>query len=222
MDPRFFPLWERVKPYTMTGIERGYALFTAVCHILTRQIPGVFVECGVWKGGSALLMALTQLAIIKEREDLRQIHLFDTFEGMPKPGEEDRILHSGEKVLDRWEKRNFDHWAVGKEEVASLLYGSGFPRELITLVPGKVEDTLPSYCFSGGLSLIRLDTDWYASTLTEMRELYPRLVKGGIVIIDDYGHFAGARKAVDEYMASLSRPPYLNRVDYTGRVGVKE
>jgi hypothetical protein len=206
----------------MTGIERGYALYTAVRHILTRQISGCFVECGVWKGGSALLMALSQLALTDDPRRLQHIYLFDTFEGMPKPGEEDRILHSGEQVLGRWERRDFDQWAVAEKEVAELLYSSGYPKELISLVPGKVEDTLPDYPFPGNFSLIRLDTDWYASTLIEMKELYPRLNRGGIIIIDDYGHFAGARQAVDEYLASLSRPPYLNRVDYTGRVGVKE
>lgn len=221
MDPRFFPLWEQVEPYTMTSIERGYALFTAVALILRRKLPGIFVECGVWKGGSALLMALSQMALADNPGEYRPLFLFDTFQGMPRPGEEDRILHSGEPVLQRWENRDFDSWAVGQEDVAQLLTSSGYPEELVTLVPGKVEDTLPGYPFPGVLALLRLDTDWYASTLKELQELYPRLVSGGILIVDDYGHFAGARQAVDEYFDQLSAPPYLSRVDYTGRVGVK-
>jgi hypothetical protein len=72
----------------------------------------------------------------------------------------------------------------------------------------------------GDLALLRLDTDWYESTRHELEHLYPRLRPGGVLIVDDYGHFEGARRAVDEYFAA-HEPLLLNRIDYTGRVAVK-
>lgn len=221
MEPAFLELWKRVEPFTMTGAERGYALYSSVLHLERCGTAGAFVECGVWKGGSALLMALTLMSI---GAPAREIVLFDTFEGMPEPGEEDRIAWSGESVRGRWERNDFAHWAVGEQQVARLLADSGYPMEKVRLVRGKVEETLPEAASPygpEGIALLRLDTDWYESTRAELEHLFPRLAAGGILIVDDYGHFTGARKAVDDYFKALEKPPFLVRVDYTGRVAVR-
>ncbi len=71
------------------------------------------------------------------------------------------------------------------------------------------------------ISILRLDTDWYESTKHELNNLFPRLVSGGILIIDDYGHFQGSKKAVDEYFEENKISSFLFRIDYTGRLFVK-
>jgi len=219
MEEGFFALWRRVEPFTMTSLERGYALYRSVLHLLNRKLPGSFIECGVWKGGSALLMALTILA---EGATPRDIYLFDTFRGMPEPGEEDKIAWSGESVKGRWKRQDFADWAVGRKEVAERILSTGYPPHRLHLVEGDVEETLlPFSRETGPVALLRLDTDWYASTRVELEVLYPRLQRGGVLIIDDYGHFTGARKAVDDYFGEREDVPLLSRVDYTGRVGVK-
>jgi len=83
-----------------------------------------------------------------------------------------------------------------------------------------VERTVPDAA-PENIALLRLDTDWYSSTKHELIHLYPRIVRNGVLVIDDYGHFKGARDAVDEYMRNDKVPILLNRVDYSGRVGIK-
>jgi hypothetical protein len=114
-----------------------------------------------------------------------------------------------------------DQWAgVPAAEVRAALLGTGYPADRIHLVEGKVEDTLPEHA-PERLALLRLDTDWYESTRHELQHLYPRLSPHGVLIIDDYGHWEGARKAVDEYFAASREPVFLHRVDYTARLVVK-
>ena len=90
----------------------------------------------------------------------------------------------------------------------------------IIYIKGKVEETIPEI-IPGKISLLRLDTDWYESTLHNLNHLFPLLSKGGILILDDYGHWQGARKAVDEYLEKNNVKILLNRIDYTGRIAVK-
>ncbi len=221
MEKEFLIIWNDVKPYTMTSIERGYSLFKAVEYIIKNKIPGDFIECGVWKGGSCMLMARA-LELFGDTD--RTIYLYDTYEGMPKPGKEDVISWNGRSVMEKWEedksgeKDNFGSWAVGLEEVKENIYKTLYPRENFVFIPGDVEKTLGKDT-PGNIALLRLDTDWYASTVKELQVLYPLIVKRGVLIIDDYGHFDGARKAVDEYFKDQTI--LLNRIDYTGRVGIK-
>ena len=97
---------------------------------------------------------------------------------------------------------------------------SEYPFSLFRFIQGKVEDTLKTN-IPEKIALLRLDTDWYESTRMEMETLFPKLVKGGVLVIDDYGHWQGARKAIDEYLASHNIRILLNRIDYTGRIAVK-
>jgi O-methyltransferase len=98
--------------------------------------------------------------------------------------------------------------------------GVGYPEEQIHFVEGPVEETVPGSA-PAELALLRLDTDWYESTKHELEHLYPRLARGGVLILDDYGYWQGARRAVDEYLAGLDSPLLLNRIDHTARIALK-
>jgi hypothetical protein len=219
---------DRVRPYTLTSAERLVALLDATAYIVRRGVPGVLVECGVWRGGSVLAMIDT---LQRLGETNREIFLYDTFEGMTRPSELDSSRFEPEESAlatwsrDRSEGRRPWDWAFrseifGFEQVRDLLYSTGYPRDLIHFIVGPVEETLPDQAPSE-IALLRLDTDWYESTRHELVHLYPRLAHGGALIIDDYGHWEGARRAVDEYFASEAPPVLLSRIDYTGRMGVK-
>ena len=210
----------------MTGAARLQALIDAVRYCVSRGVPGAFVECGVWRGGSVLaaIHALQALG----RSD-RDIYLYDTFEGMTAPTEHD-ISSLEPPALTTWteaEERNERPWAelfdpglFSEDTVRATVLSTGYPEKRIHFVRGPVEETLPARA-PGQLALLRLDTDWYESTRHELECLYPRLSDGGVLIIDDYGHWEGARRAVDEYFGHRAEPVLLNRIDYTGRVGIK-
>jgi hypothetical protein len=102
--------------------------------------------------------------------------------------------------------------------VRDAVASTSYDMSLVTMVRGKVEDTIPGDV-PPSIAILRLDTDWYESTIHELEHLYPRLSPGGVLIIDDYGYYTGARQAVDEYFADT--PVYLARLDYTGRVAIK-
>lgn len=210
----------RVEPCTMTSLERRASLIGAVDHVVRHRLPGDIVECGVWRGGSMMAIAL---ALMARGDTSRHLYLYDTFEGMSEPTEHDRAL-SGELAQAQLERTERDHplWAVASlEDVQANLASTGYPADQIHCVRGKVEDTIPGVLPAGRIALLRLDTDWYESTLHELHHLYPRLVRHGLLIIDDYGHWQGARRAVDEYFAQSAEPVFLHRVDYTARLVVK-
>jgi hypothetical protein len=217
---------ERAVPYSMTGSARMLALVDAVRYCFARAIPGAFVECGVWRGGSALAMILTL-------QDLgvadRDIYLYDTFDGMTAPTARDVSDLEGSaleawRLADRDGRRAWDQFfgadVFNEEAVRALLATTGYPADRLRFVRGSVEETLPANA-PDELALLRLDTDWYESTHHELIHLFPRLQRGGVLIIDDYGHWRGARQAVDEYFASEHPSVLLSRVDYTCRVAVK-
>ena len=202
-----------VEPYTMTSTERIHALIHAVRHIVRNGIAGDMVECGVWKGGSVMAMALTLLQL-GERE--RSLYLFDTFSGMTPPSDVD-VDYEGQQahvILDAV------RCEASQQEVEKAVFSTGYDREKIHFVPGRVEETIPDHA-PASIALLRLDTDWYESTQHELLHLFPRLARGGVIIIDDYGHWRGARQAVDEYIAQHQVPLLLHRIDYTGRIAVK-
>jgi len=106
------------------------------------------------------------------------------------------------------------------DEVKKNVYGTGYPQDKIHFVKGKVEDTIPG-TMPNQIALLRLDTDWYQSTMHELTHLFPLLQAKGVLIIDDYGHWQGAGKAVDEYFADKQISILLNRIDYSGRIAIK-
>ena len=216
---------KRVRRHTMTTPRRIAALCDGVEHVVRAEVPGAIVECGVWKGGSMMAAALTLLRLGAAD---RELYLFDTFQGMPPPTREDVFsAYDGYSPMRHWRRRadrgdaRESAWHfVSAGEVRAALLSTGYPAGRVHLVEGRVEDTLPARA-PDSIALLRLDTDWYESTRHELEQLYPRLSPGGVLILDDYGHYEGARRAVDEYFDAHGGRPLLTRVDYTGRVGVK-
>jgi O-methyltransferase len=221
-EPDFVPIMEQARPYTMTSVERMFAMYQAVRYIEEAKIEGAIVECGVWRGGS-IMIAISTLKSLGSSN--REIFLYDTFEGLPKP---DPILD-----VDIWDNKGHDGWileARGAEasnwayaslnDVRSNVLGLGYGDHLIHFIKGMVERTIPERS-PKKIALLRLDTDWHASTKHVLEHLFPILVPGGVLIMDDYGHFTGARKAADDYFNETGIRMLLNRIDYSGRIGVK-
>lgn len=206
----------------MTSKNRAFALFEAVNYILDNRIPGMFVECGVWRGGSAMVIAAT-LALRKV--DNRRIFLYDTFDGMTEPSESDYDLH-GNQAIDLLEAGGDDSLVKARCDIASVranMISTGFPRERINYVQGDVRNTLKDRR-PEPIALLRLDTDFEDSTSAELHYLYPTVSNGGVIIIDDYGHWHGAKKAVDIFLdreRNSGRNHFLVPLDYTGRLFVK-
>lgn len=223
MEKDFLDLYEQCRPYTMTSIERMYSLYKSVEYICSHNIPGDFVECGVWKGGSSMMMAL---AAQKWNQTHRQLYLYDTYEGMSEPTENDVEAlegQSAQKLLDETQDQKEDHimWCYsGLDEVKKNLASTGYPADKIHYVQGKVEDTIPA-TLPEKICILRLDTDWYESTYHELTHLYPLLSSKGALIIDDYGHWVGAKKAVDQYFQEQQTPYFLHRIDYSGRMLIR-
>lgn len=239
-SPDDIALCAAVGPYTMTGPERIVALADAVRYVTQNDVPGCVVECGVWRGGSMMVVAKTLLAAGAAD---RELYLFDTFEGMPPPTPADRDAHGtlAAEVLART-RRTADHaprsddfskwalspanatfnmWCIADEaDVTANLRATGYPMDRVHLVRGRVEETIPARA-PDTICLLRLDTDWYESTRHELEHLYDRLVPGGVLMIDDYGHWQGARQAVDEFLARVRPVPLLHRIDFTGRCAIK-
>ena len=214
-------IWEAVSPFTMTSPERIAAVIQAVRYIHDNNIPGDLVECGVWRGGSAMAMAMTLKSIGATD---RKIYLFDTFEGMTEPTDED-VSHHGRSAEQEFQasggRGEISTWCLGSlEEVKVNLSQTGYPEQNINYVKGKIEETVPGI-MPDQIALLRLDTDWYESTKHELEHMFPVLSSEGVLILDDYGHWQGARKAVDDYISSNKIRILLSRTDYTGRIAVK-
>jgi hypothetical protein len=193
------------KPYTLTGDLRIAAMIDALHEIDDKAISGDVVECGVWRGGNIVLAR-------KICPD-RICWLYDTFAGMTEPTEYD-VSRKGRLAVDKW-KTHRDNWcAASIGEVESVLQETGtFDASKLRFVVGDVCESLhyPEH-IPENIALLRLDTDWYFSTKLELEILYPKLASGGVLIVDDYGHWNGARKAVDEYFnGSVS----FVEIDYT-------
>ena len=219
METAFHEIWDVVRPYTLTSKESGYALFKAVEFVTTQQICGALVECGVYRGGSSMLMALAALHF---GDRSRPLHMFDTFAGMTRPGVFDHSTITGNPVLARWEsgKRsdNSNEWDFASlAEVKQNFRLTNYPPNLLYTHVGDVASTLPGSDVSS-IAILKLDTDLYESTKVELEQLYPKVSELGFVIVDDYGHYAGARRATDEYLETRTPRPFLQRVNYTVRM----
>jgi O-methyltransferase len=219
-EPEISEILDKVRPYTMTSPARLVALCDAMSHIVRHQIPGAFVECGVWKGGSSMAAALR---LIQLNQPDRAFYLFDTFAGMTPPGGIDRSATSGLSAAAMLKSAPTGSKLLAFapiDEVRNNMATTGYRPDLIHLIEGSVEETLPAQA-PERIAVLRLDTDWYSSTRHELIHLFPRLSPGGILIIDDYGDWEGARHAVDEYFAETAIPIFLHRIDHTGRIAVR-
>ncbi len=204
VSPAVKRIIERTSPYTKTPSVRVVALCHSVDYVVEHGIPGAIVECGLWRGGSLMAAAL-QLAELGVTD--RRLYGFDTFAGMTSPTVED-----GEFQMKRWRKEGVpreqrpENLAPGTslEGVRDLLGRTAYPEKQIHLVKGPVEETLPGNA-PPQISVLRLDTDFYNSTLHELIHLYPRLSPGGILIVDDYGAWrAPARRSTSTSRTSRS------------------
>jgi hypothetical protein len=202
-----------VRHHTMTKYDRCAVLHNLVRHLERHAVPGALVECGVWKGGSAGLMALANLRYGRAR---RPLYLFDAWvDDWPDPTPEDGE-HYHEAMSGRMIKtRNVGSLDSCRELLEKTIR---YPADLIHYEKGLFADTLPKARGDiGQTALLRLDGDWYESIRCSLDNLYPTVVARGIVVIDDYGYSQGAKKAVDEHVATLKVPVYLHYVDYSCR-----
>lgn len=203
-----------VLPYTMTTKKRLAALVLAVKYVVEAGIPGDFVECGVWRGGSSMAIALKLI-------DLgctdRRIWLYDTFSGMTEPELSD-VNFRGNSATDKMSQPEYvDLLSASLDAVKSNMRSTSYPEEFMRFVVGDVEATLDTQPGPSDIALLRLDTDWEASTAAELRVLYPRVRRGGVCIVDDYGHWSGSRAAVESYFAQHPPRPFMSTIDYSAR-----
>lgn len=211
-----------VRPYTMTTVQRIEAVVSATRHVVEHEIPGAFVESGVWMGGSIMAAART---LVELGDTDRDLYLYDTFEGLPAPGEHDGITGAKQSATEIYADLNAGagdkpYLEAPIDVVRANVASTGYPLDRIHTIAGLVEDTIPATA-PEQVAFLRLDTDWYSSTKAELETLFPRLSPNGILIIDDYGFLDGARKAVDEYWETYPHPIYLHRIDASGRLVVK-
>lgn len=222
LDPVLKPLYQRIREekISLGSAENLFSTMLACKHVLERGVPGDFVECGVWRGGQSILAA-HMLALAGSD---RKVWMYDTFAGMTAPTEHD-VDHVGRLAVDKSGSGRAvieNDWVYATlDDVRRNFSMLGVDMEPHRVIAGDVAQTLLQ---AGNLperiSVLRLDTDWYESTRLELEVLYPRLSRGGVIIVDDYGHWGGARRAVDEYFASVPRPLF-QFVDYTARMAVK-
>jgi hypothetical protein len=216
---REWDIYFKVREFTLLSLERIVANIRAIDYVLRRNIPGAVVECGIWRGGSTMAMALASI------EHPRNLWMYDTFSGMTNPTEAD-IDPSGKSALTRMKEdarkdrsvRGSVHCFASLEDVRVNMQSTGYPSEMLRFIEGPVEKTIPEHV-PERIALMRIDTDWYESTRHELEHLFPRLVPGGVLIIDDYGHWKGSKKAVDSFFRGEL---LLNRTDSTGVVAVKQ
>jgi O-methyltransferase len=208
---------------TMVSYERLWATIMACKYVVEQNIDGDFVECGVWRGGNAIAAA----EIFKLYNFPRKVWLFDTFKGMTAPADNDLRAFDGESAENKYrisQKGEHNEWCYASlNDVRNNFAKRKLCSDNLIFVEGDVCETL-NHAPPGvpsNISILRLDTDWYESTKKELEVLYPKLSVGGILIIDDYGHWSGSKKATDEYFEKIKKRPFLQYTDYSGRLAVK-
>jgi O-methyltransferase len=210
------------KQLTMVSYERLWTTLMACKHAIEQDIPGDFVECGVWRGGNAMVAA----ELFKLHGLAKKVWLFDTFKGMTAPTAADVEAAGGKSAQQQFaadQRATHNAWCYASlGDVRNSFVKKGLMSDQVLFVEGDVCQTLadPAHV-PDQICVLRLDTDWYESTRKELEVLYPKLSRGGCLIIDDYGHWAGSKKATDEYFAIHGNRPFLQYTDVTGRVAVK-
>jgi hypothetical protein len=223
LEPGFLEVYKMCQEYTLTSFKAMYAMYEAALYINKSGIAGDFVECGVWKGGSSMIVAL---AWLQAPGPHRNLYLYDTYEGMPDTGTHYQDVGTGpfQFAMNITTMLRGGHTGVfyaPLEEVRRNMRSTEYPEENVLFVKGMVEQTIP-YQIPEQISLLHLDSDLYQSTYHELTHLYPRLTKGGVLIVDDYGSWKGSRKATDQYFAEQGISMLLTPISNDGaRMGIK-
>ncbi len=208
-------LFNKVFPYTMVGYKRLSNVYNLSKKVVADKLEGSFVECGVWRGGCSAVAAF-----IADKEGLgRKTWLFDSFEGLPEPTLEDGALaktYSESQITGKL--KTIDKCVGPIEDVKKILFNVLKLKEKnMVIEKGWFQNTLPRTREKiGKISVLRLDGDWYKSTKVCLENLYENVIMGGYIIVDDYGHWEGAKKAVDEFFSKKSIKPEMIKIDYTG------
>lgn len=228
IDSDFVESYRKYVHDSVVPWEGMYDAFLAATHIAKSGTPGDIVECGVFRGGVVALMRDTILRTEKTMTG-RNFWLFDTFDGMPKPGPKDfKIGRDRNAPLKKYERSTSAGGAGGSGWVRSELWeventvrrsGAGLANTIF--VQGMVEETLRGELLPDKIALLRLDTDFYESTKIELEVLLPRLSVGGVLIVDDYGDWAGSRDAVHETFLDLNNFAMFINHRYGALVAVK-
>ena len=199
---RMIQLILRVRKYTAVFIPRLASLYKLSKEIDRRGVVGDIVECGVYNGGSSALMA----SVCCHSSIERDIWLFDSFEGLPEPTDKD-----GKKA------QSCGWWCHGNLDKVKRIYQSlCIPEYRVRIVKGWFKDTFPSTQVQD-IALLHIDADWYESVKLCFENFYERVQPGGFIVIDDYGHWEGCKRATDEFLTSRAINAELIQVDYTGR-----
>jgi O-methyltransferase len=207
-------LLARVQPHTKSTPVRLGSMYEALLAIDAEEIPGDVVECGVWRGGNIMLARLVSPA--------RECWLYDTFNGMPEPDHEfDRKRphddgRLGELAIDRYraKEKGGTRWdKVSLVDVQQQFLEMNLLDDRIHWIEGEVESTLLDRPLPDIIAILRLDLDWYWPTKVSLEQLYPRLADRAFLIIDDYGHWMGCKKAVDDFFADGR--PEMRQIDYS-------
>ena len=223
VDENFIHIFKS-NPYLGGYTVKLYTTYKAVEYVVKNNIKGDFIECGVFEGREIIMMLLT---LQKLGDQSRDIYLYDTFAGMTKPGVYDEKKHrnfDAQANLKKWEslqRGTYNEYTYCPlEKTKEYVYSTGYPQEKIHFIKGDILKTIPND-FHKEIAILRIDVDWYESTKHGLKHLFPILSKEGIFINDDYGSWAGARKAIDEYFKEISVFPFLARTEETERVYLK-
>ena len=205
-DAKFIESYKECSKHSLcmgNGPEIAWSIYKTIEYVVTNDIPGDIVQCGVWSGGSARFIAES---LRHFGDTSRAIYLYDTYEGMPEPDDVDKDS-TGVPAASSWnwhrsQNPGQPNWGFGGsiDDVKGVVHLSGYPEDKIIFVKGLVEDTL-KHTIPKSISFLHLDTDFYASTLCELEYLFPLLSISGVINIDDYWYYQGVRAAADEYIA---------------------
>ncbi len=193
---------------TMTSAERIDGLYQALESIHQNKIAGDIIECGVWRGGNIIIAKIALDSV----NDKRTYWAYDTFEGMTQPTKNDPA-----EAHNIWQSPGYGSCLSPLDEVIDNFKKWGVHDDSIRIIKGDINQTLlDKNNLPDQISILRLDTDWYESTLIELKVLYPLLLPGGYIIIDDYGHWSGCKQAVHEYFGQSFIESNFIKLDYTG------
>jgi hypothetical protein len=192
----------RVRPFTMAPDLAVHFTATETVRLIAGGIPGVLVECGTWRGGCSMAMLLAQQAVFGHV--VRPVHLLDSFAGLPPAADRDGPL------ARQWQGETdspgyHDNCTVSEEQLLTDITALGFSEGEYFVHPGWFADTLPPLAAQLGetpIALLRLDGDWYDSTLECLRHLEPHVAAEGTVLIDDYYAWDGCARAVHDYLSA--------------------